>query len=110
LGLAGLLVARGYFSASLLLPDVPQGNVSLVMSDVGLGAGTAIVLGMIWGVVDVAIFAARRAEARARRVRLPRFGRRKAAEGEKRFRATFKWLERAGCSRRVRTKRSRHRG
>jgi hypothetical protein len=80
LGLAGLLVARGYFSASLLLPDVPQGNVSLVMSDVGLGAGTAIVLGMIWGVVDVAIFAARRAEARARRVRLPRFGRRGAEE------------------------------
>ncbi len=80
LGLAGLLVARGYFSASLLLPNVPQGDLSLVMSDVGLGAGTAIVLGMIWGAVDVAIYAARQAEAQARRVRLPRFRRRKAEE------------------------------
>ncbi len=75
LGLAGLLVARGYFSASLLLPNVPQGNLSLVMSDLGLGAGSAIVLGMIWGVVDVAIFAARQAGARARKVRLPHFRR-----------------------------------
>ncbi len=75
LGLAGLLVARGYFSASLLLPNVPQGELSLVMSFVGLGAGTAIVLGMIWGAVDGAIYAARQARERARHVRLPRFRR-----------------------------------
>ena len=79
LGLAGLLVARGYFSASLLVPNFPQGSLSVVMSDVGLGAGTAIVLGMIWGVFDVAIYAARQARAQARRVRLPRLGRRSGA-------------------------------
>jgi drug/metabolite transporter (DMT)-like permease len=80
LGLAGLLVARGYFSASLLVPNVPQGDLSLVMSDVGLGAGTAIVLGMIWGAVDGTIYAARQARERARHVRLPRF--RRGARGQ----------------------------
>lgn len=81
LGLAALLVARGYFSASLLEPELLQGTWPLVMADVGLFGGTAILLGMIAGAVHVLRSAARRAERRAQRVRLPRLRRQNPAPG-----------------------------
>jgi hypothetical protein len=75
LGLAGFLVARGYYSASLLEPGIPQGTVAVVMGDLGLFSATAIVLGMIWGALDLIVYTARRSARRAERLRLPRFRR-----------------------------------
>jgi hypothetical protein len=71
LGLVALLVARGYFTVSLLEPALGSGTLSLVMVDVGLFGATAIFLGMIAGVVDLLRLTAQRAE----RVRLPRLRR-----------------------------------
>jgi hypothetical protein len=81
LGLAALLVARGYFTASLLEPELLQGTWPLVMADVGLFGATAIFLGMIAGAIHVLRSAARRAQRRAQQVRLPRLRRQNLGPG-----------------------------
>lgn len=67
-GVAALLIARGYFSAGIVLPDLQRGLWPPIMGDVGLLGATLIVLGLVVGVIDAMRFAA----TRAARVRLPR--------------------------------------
>lgn len=66
-GVAALLIARGYFSASVVLPELQRGPWPAIMADVGLLGATLIVLGLVVGVIDAVRFAF----ARAARVRLP---------------------------------------
>jgi len=67
-GVAALLVARGYFSASLVLPQLQQGPWPSLLADVGLLGATLVLLGLVVGMFDAVRWVFRRLG----RVRLPR--------------------------------------
>jgi hypothetical protein len=64
---AGLLVARGYFSASLVLPQLQQEPWPSLLADVGLLGATLVLLGLVAGMFDAVRWVFRRLG----RVRLP---------------------------------------
>jgi len=59
LGVASGLVARGYLGASLVMPQLQQGPLPTIMANLGLFAGTSILLGLILSMVDVVRFLGR---------------------------------------------------
>src|SRR5262249_10208628 len=59
LGLASGLVARGYFGASFVRPELQRGILPTLMTDVGLFAATVILIGLLLSMVDTVRFVGR---------------------------------------------------
>src|SRR5262249_31919915 len=59
LGVASGLVARGYLGASLVMPQLQRGALPTVMANLGLFAGTVVLLGLILSMVEMGRFVGR---------------------------------------------------
>jgi len=70
LGVASGLVARGYFGASLVMPELQREPLPSVMANLGLFAGTVILLGLILSMVDAVRFLGRTVVGWVNRVRM----------------------------------------
>lgn len=75
-GVAALLIARGYFSAGVVLPKIQREPWPAILADVGLLGATLIVLGLVASAIDAVRFAL----VRAARVRPPRLRRKDAGD------------------------------
>jgi hypothetical protein len=70
LGVASGLVARGYFGASLVMPKLQREPLPPIMANLGLFAGTVILLGLILSMLDAVRFLGRTVVGWVNRVRM----------------------------------------